>query len=186
MTDDILNTLDSNFAKTIKTLLQELRSEGYTIKPTQGLRTLEQQAKLWRRGRSTAIIKQRIDFLKENNCEFLANILEKAGPQKETKIATNAIPGLSWHNWGLACDFLFFDKNNKIIHNGDAPEYKILAEKAENLELTSSLSFKSIREAGHIQAHPFEVLSRQTLQYVNNHFKNLAANEIRHTAQTHC
>ena len=171
--ENILKDLDINFAEKLRQAIHELRDEGYTIKPVQGLRTLQTQAKLWRRGRSTKTINDRIESLRNNHCHFLADTIHNVGPQKENTIATNAIPGLSWHNWGRACDFLFFDNNGHIVHNGDAPCYKKLAEKAEKYGLTSSLSFKSIREAGHIQADPFEVLKNTTLKAVNDHFEKL-------------
>src|ERR1043166_3472528 len=55
--------------------IEKCESLGILVTLTQGLRTFEEQRKLWEQGRST-----------------------------EGPIVTHARPGFSWHNWGRAYD----------------------------------------------------------------------------------
>jgi len=98
-----LNDLDSAFGVKIGALLQACKDTGYEMRPFFTLRTPLQQAGLWRQSRSTFQITERIDQLRESGADFLAGVIESAGPQNGPQV-TNAIPGLSWHQWGEAVD----------------------------------------------------------------------------------
>lgn len=63
-------------------LMDECAQAGFPIRITSGLRTWEEQEKLYAQGRSAP------------------------GP-----VVTNAKPGMSWHNWGRAFDFCFDHKD---------------------------------------------------------------------------
>ena len=67
------------------------------------LRTLEEQAKLYRQSRSFAIIERKIEELNRMGFDFLANILIDVGSQSGPHV-TNAGPGESWHNYAMAFD----------------------------------------------------------------------------------
>lgn len=68
------------------------------------LRTLEEQAKLYRRSRTTSQIQWKINQLNNKGFDFLADILDGVGPQPDGSHVTNAGPGESWHNYGRAFD----------------------------------------------------------------------------------
>lgn len=69
------------------------------------LRTYQEQSILYRQGRSFAKIKEKARKLEELYARpDLADILIGVGPQHGIKIRTNAGPGQSMHNYGLAWD----------------------------------------------------------------------------------
>lgn len=67
-------------------------------------RTLTEQARLYRRGRTSVQIKNKIHSLRKRGFGFLADFIVQVGPQRGSKIVTNAGPGESWHNLGEAFD----------------------------------------------------------------------------------
>lgn len=67
------------------------------------LRTLEEQAKLYRQSRTISQIEKKIIELNKNGFSFLADILKGVGPQNGPH-TTNAAPGEPWHNYGSAFD----------------------------------------------------------------------------------
>ena len=68
-------------------------------------RTLQEQARLYRRGRTGAAIELRARELdKDWGRPDLGHILLDVGPQMEIKVVTYAAPGQSFHNYGLAFD----------------------------------------------------------------------------------
>ncbi|MBC8147110.1 MAG: M15 family metallopeptidase, partial [Bacteroidetes bacterium] len=67
-------------------------------------RTLQEQSKLYRQGRTGSQIRYKITRLNNLGFGFLAEILDSVGPQMEKYKVTNAGPGESWHNYGEAFD----------------------------------------------------------------------------------
>jgi len=71
-------------------------------------RTPWQQARIWRSTRSTNEVVQATERLKANKAPFLAQIVLEVGPQYSPPSArghlTNALPGVSWHQWDEALD----------------------------------------------------------------------------------
>ena len=114
--------IDEEFRSTAYKALQELKSMGYTFVPYCGIRTPLEQAKEWRKGRSTWTINRRVNKLRKQGCDYLADCIVQVGPQHGKK-STGAIPGLSWHQYGGAMD-CYYLKNNKIDWN-DISAYKI-------------------------------------------------------------
>lgn len=69
------------------------------------------------------------------------------------KIVTNARPGFSFHNYGLAEDCC---KDGDLTRAGlqpdwDLPDYVILQEEAEKLKLESGMSWATFKEGPHVQ-----------------------------------
>ena len=92
-----LSTFDARSEKNIATLvppaqakarewLTRCRAEGINVKVICGLRTYAEQAELYAKGRTAP------------------------GPK-----VTNARPGYSWHNFGVAWDFVVFDTNGQPL-----------------------------------------------------------------------
>lgn len=67
------------------------------------LRTLQEQAKLFRQSRTTAQIQEQTDWYLRHGFDYLADILQNVGPQYGPHV-TNAAPGESWHNYAMAFD----------------------------------------------------------------------------------
>lgn len=161
------NLLDPQFKEKIEKFLDVCKENQLDVRPNSGYRSLEEQAKLWRRSRPTYLIQQEIGKLKMQGCEFLASIIEKVGPQPTAKWATDSIPGLSWHNWGKALDSLIF-VNNKLIENGEAYCYQVYHQLAKKMEIYNI----GTRDAGHLQMNQKSVKDTLSLIEINDYFKD--------------
>lgn len=67
-------------------------------------------------------------------------------------IVSNAKPGQSPHNWGLARDYVLF-ANGKVIQSASHPAFKVFAMLAATYALVTGRDFKGLCDAGHVQ-HP--------------------------------
>lgn len=157
--------LNPEFAKKAEDLLDALQNRGYTFQPTSGLRTLESQAKLWRQSRTKDVIYAEMERLRSLDCNYLADVIANVGPQYGAHV-TNAIPGLSTHNWGEAMDVISVPRTKD-----DTIYYKKLADQAVKMGLCAGYYFKSFPDQGHIQLQTKEILQRMTLKDVNDHFE---------------
>jgi len=149
-----LNTLEPNFRAKAETLIANCKSNGIEMRPYWALRSPPEQAKVWRQSRTIEEITQKIAELKENKAFYLAECLLNAGPQYG-KFCTNAIPGLSWHQWGEAMDCFWVVENNaewstRILING-INGYSRYAELAENLGLTAGGHWANLKDWAHVQ-----------------------------------
>lgn len=68
------------------------------------LRTLEEQAKLYRQGRQWSAIQLKMQNLRNAGFDYLAAIIDAVGPQNGKRKLTGAAPGESWHNLAYAFD----------------------------------------------------------------------------------
>ena len=159
-----LTLLDPDFQRIVPTFIHTMVNKGYTIVPDSGLRSVQQQAILWRQSRPTSIINEQIECFHENGCDYLADVLDGVGYQNG-KWATNALPGYSWHNWGQAIDCL--------IVPGTRDDYKIYADTAVSLGLTAGYYFTH-QDMDHIQLNAHEIPTLYTMKQINDHFQALA------------
>lgn len=117
-----------------------------TIRVTQGLRTWADQEKVWLQGRDA-------------NGKIVDPKL----------IVTNAPPGHSWHEFGLAVDVAPFDSQGKPDWNLNHPVWRKIITAGESLGLYSGDEFCSRKDDPHFQlTGSFPVspndLARQVLQ----------------------
>lgn len=63
---------------------------------------------------------------------------------------TNAHAGHSFHQYGLAFDFLL-TRDGAVVHNGSDPDYRNAGEIAERLGMRWSGRFRTIEESGHLE-----------------------------------
>jgi peptidoglycan L-alanyl-D-glutamate endopeptidase CwlK len=178
----ILEGLEPRFLQKVNILLKKLKEQDIYMVPISGLRSLEEQAKNWRKGRSLYEIQKKIYRLKKSHADYLADVIENVGPQNEPDRVTNAIPGLSWHNWGYALDCyvsyennpkrLIFRKDDPLFQEYALPRYKAYADEAIKLGLTSGHYFKFM-DMPHIQYFQEEVPRKYSLKHVNDYFKYL-------------
>src|SRR4051812_49332165 len=94
-----LTQLTPVFGDKVQQLLQQCSDEGIIMRPNEGVRTPFKQAKYWRQSRPVEEIAAQVDHLQSNGAPFLAHCIDCAGAQQGNPV-TNAIPGLSWHQWG--------------------------------------------------------------------------------------
>lgn len=144
--------------------------DAYEIRPFSGLRTLQEQAFLWRAGRTTKLIRDEITMLESMGCDLMAEAFKKTIPNPEKRILTKAMPGQSYHNYGVAIDFVVFDlKSRKANWDGKHATYKKMAEIAEYLGLEAGLRFG---DPVHIQ-NPLEFrLEKMKLLDINSLLKS--------------
>lgn len=114
-----LATLEPTTAKLAREHLRRLHAEGLNFKITSGTRTFAEQAKLFAKGRTAP------------------------GPR-----VTNARPGSSWHNFGVAYDLTLFSGKNPVW---ESPKYARAGEIGEELGLRWGGRFKSLVDRPHFE-----------------------------------
>ncbi len=105
-------------------LAANCRTSGASYYAISGYRSFPEQMKLWTQGRTVS-----------------------------GKIVTNALPGSSYHNYGLAVDWC---KDKDATREGLQPgwgrrDYVVLADEAEKLGLEPGLRFRHFVDAPHVQ-----------------------------------
>jgi hypothetical protein len=154
------------FKTKLDALLAACNRLGVEMRPYFGIRTPLEQAKLWRQSRAGEEIKKKIAELRAAGAPFLAKCLEDAGPQNGPPV-TNAIPGLSWHQWGEAVDSAWivagktdWSTQRKV---GGINGYQVYSAQAAGLGLDPGGVWKSLKDWPHVQlrsaASPLKVMS---------------------------
>lgn len=77
--------------------------------------------------------------------------LYSKGRTEPGPVVTNAKPGYSWHNYGLAFDVAFLTEDGKITWGGP---WAALGALGEDLGLVWGGNFKSIKDRPHFEYHP--------------------------------
>jgi peptidoglycan LD-endopeptidase CwlK len=149
-----INDLVPELRPKIKTLVSNCKNRGIEMRVYQTLRSPFEQARLWRQSRAKEEIKNRIKDLKSVGADFLAFCLESVGPQSGAPV-TNAIPGVSWHQWAEAVDAFWvvngtaeWSTTKKI--NG-LNGYRVYAAEAEQIGLTAGGMWISFKDWPHVQ-----------------------------------
>jgi peptidoglycan LD-endopeptidase CwlK len=100
----------------------ELDKPPVTLRVTQGLRSWSEQAQLYAQGRSAP-----------------------------GKVVTNAEPGHSWHNFGLAVDVVPFDLEGQPDWNTSHPIWQRLVRLGTSLGLVAGAQFRTFPDQPHFQ-----------------------------------
>ena len=170
-----LNLLIPDFKQKVTTLLQNCLNRGIEMRPNEGLRDPFIQGKYWRQSRTREMIDKKIGELRSAGADFLAHCIESVGPQHGDP-NTNAIPGLSWHQWGEALDCFWVVKGKAVwdlttVVNG-LNGFMVYADEAKKIGLDAGLFWKSLQDSPHVQLRkavsPLNVVS---LQEVNRTMK---------------
>ena len=175
-----LNLLQPAFREKVETMLSECASGGITMTPYYTIRTPEQQAKLWRQSRTAVEIQQQIDWLRNHGAPYLASVIEEVGPQFGPKV-TNAIPGLSWHQWGEAI-YCFWNIENQAewsvrkkieledgsLRNG----YRVYADVAVKLGLTAGGLWSNFKDWPHVQLRNRRLSSFYNISEIDQHMES--------------
>jgi len=147
--------LDPTFTPLLQQLLANMTALGHTVNPYYGIRTLQQQARIWRQSRSTAQVNAEIAMLQANGAPYAASVLQSVGPQPNGPQVTNTYI-YSYHLIGRACD---------IFVDGDmagGPVYDVLAAQALLVGLTPGRNF-STPDSDHVQLGAAELPSTYTI-----------------------
>jgi peptidoglycan L-alanyl-D-glutamate endopeptidase CwlK len=161
-----LEVLVPEFRDKVKQLIQRCEGRGVIMRPTMSRRTPQEQGKLWRQSRSIEQINAKVAFLRGAGADFLADCIEKAGPQHGSPV-TNAIPGYSWHQWDEALDcFWLVNKEaewstSRLVNGVNG--YHVYVDEAEKLDLNAGGNWHSLKDWPHVQlrsaASPEAVMS---------------------------
>jgi hypothetical protein len=149
-----LGLLVDAFRRKVIDLLDRCAARGTPMRPYTTLRSPFEQASLWRQSRSKEEIEARIAELKAAQAPFLADCIVRVGPQRGDPV-TNAIPGLSWHQWGEAVDcFWLVDgtaewSTRKKVNGLNG--YQVYAEEAQAAGLTAGGLWSSFKDWPHVQ-----------------------------------
>ena len=143
--------LVADFAAQMEAVQAACKARGVDMRPFFTARHPVEQGGLWRQSRSGSEVRAKIASLIDAGAPYLAQCIVDAG-SKSGRWATNAIPGLSWHQWGLAEDDYWLvdgkaEWDADAIHNG-LQGYAVYAEEAERLGLRS---LRSIGDSPHVQ-----------------------------------
>jgi hypothetical protein len=149
-----LSDLVPEFSARARQLLEQCDKLHVLMRPTETVRSPFTQARLWRRSRPSSVVKARIQRLRAEGADFLADCLESVGPHSGDHV-TNALPGLSWHQWGEAMDCVWVAHGKETfslkLTVGGVNGFLVYAEQAEKLGLTAGAFFQSIKDFPHVQ-----------------------------------
>jgi len=149
-----LNLLLAAFREPVERLLESCAVSGYTMRAYFTVRSPFEQAKLWRQSRSREEIAEKLQWLRQNGGSFVAHCIESVGPQYGPHV-TNAVPGLSWHQWGEAVDcFWLLDgkaewSTRKQVEGVNG--YRNYAGLAAQAGLTAGGHWRSFKDWPHVQ-----------------------------------
>ncbi len=115
-----MSEFDPEFGKRLQHLRELLQQHGLSMKITEGRRSLARQAELYAQGRQ--------------------------GDRRPR--VTNARPGQSPHNWGLAADFVFLDAKGKVTWSGD---WAAFGAQVRAAGLTWGGDFRTLKDRPHVE-----------------------------------
>ncbi len=163
--------LNDEFRAKVKTLLARCSAQKQHFRPYCTVRDPWQQARLWRQSRPIQEIQRAIRKLEQEGAPWLAGVLQSVGPQNG-RWTTNALPGQSWHNWGLAVDCFLLSPDGRAIWSSEHPGYALYAELAEGLGLTCGYMWKR-KDSVHVQSTRETVKALYTWPDIDNTMKKL-------------
>lgn len=156
-----LELLDPAFREKVGSLLAECERQGYPMNPFYTLRSVYDQAKLYRQSRTFAEIDAAHDHLLNNGAPFLADVLKSVGPCNGSW-ATDSLPGFSWHQHGEAVDCYW-------VIDG-AAEWSITRQVAEHngYDVYARSALALGLEPGHLWKHKDSVHVQKSKRSVND------------------
>ena len=157
-----LDGLSPDFSGGVIEVLVRSAEKGARMVPYFGIRDARTQACFWRQSRTTPEIQRRCAALDRHGAPLIAELIRLVGPQSGRWV-TNAIPGESFHQYGLAVDCFLLNENGEAIWDGQAKGYEVYAKAAEKAGLTAGIHFN---DPVHIEAaiRPFDPKHPATIQ----------------------
>ena len=118
-----LTGLDPAFRAKVEAVLAACGAAGFNLRVTYGARSPQDQARLWRRSRSSAEVRDALTVMRGKGAPWLASVLDDVGPQPSGAWATNALPGQSWHQHGAAVDVVWLVDGKAVWTTGPTSGY---------------------------------------------------------------
>jgi peptidoglycan L-alanyl-D-glutamate endopeptidase CwlK len=155
-----LSLLSPEFEQVAKEVIQKCAARGVVMVPFFTLRGPGVQAKLFCQSRKIAEIEAEARKLRRDGAHWLSSLMRtdygtdhlKRDPKLSKRWATDAPPGASWHQHGLAIDCYVRAADGTAIWDGDHFGYAVYEQEAKKAGATSGRQWGS-RDAVHIQ-HP--------------------------------
>jgi|SRR5579863_1351826 len=128
-----LAEVEPTLAARVRKMADQLSGEGISIRVVQSLRTWQEQAALYAKGRDAD-----------------GNVVDKS------QVVTNAKPGSSWHNFALAVDVAPFD-GGIPDWNIEHPAWKRIVAVGESVGLVSGSTWRTFPDWPHFQSKEIPV-----------------------------
>jgi len=155
-----LEDLKPKFRLKLHYVFEQLDQKGVGFEMYAALRDPQEQAELWMKSRSKKEIMGAVAKLSKQDAPWLSQMLGTTH-RPYGRWETNNLPGLSWHQWGEAASFRILSDSGRVIWNPNNEGYRILADLAQMVNLTSGFFWKR-RDAVHIQLRPDAVRAYYT------------------------
>ncbi|MDX0178607.1 hypothetical protein GOC37_29605 [Sinorhizobium meliloti] len=122
--------LQPGFANKVATLIARCRAAGHDFRMGEGLRSPHRQARYycqWNR-RPPRYIDEVAAKMVSEGAPWLASVLRSyRDVPRIPRWQTSALPGVGWHQWGLAADCYCY-RNGRIVGDGSDISYRRYAE----------------------------------------------------------
>jgi len=170
MSSRLLTDLTPEVGEKAKRILEVLESVGVELLIYCTLRTLEEQAVLFRQSRSWGEIQIKITKLRNRGFGFLADILNRVGPCYGPHV-TYAAPGESWHNYSEAFDSVPMLGGKPVWRYSKAPEHwDAYGESVRCVGLQWAGEWPNFKEKPHAQlqsgSNPLRVFSSDKIKEI--------------------
>lgn len=144
-----LDDLNPDFRARAELLIKTCADQKIIMVPSNGKRSPQEQAVLWRQSRNKSEIDAGVRKLRDGGAPWLASVLENASAQKGDHV-TDSLPGFSWHQWGEALD-CYRAIGGKP--NWEPKNYEQYADTAEtpSIGLTAGGHWKNFKDWPHVQ-----------------------------------
>ena len=155
-----LSLLVPEFRERVEKLLEGFAGGGPVLRPYYGLRTPQEQARIWRQTRSREEVTRAMDDLKKAGAPTIADILWSVGPQPTNGAKghlTHQLPMASWHQHGEALD-CFVLRQGQAVWDGNDPSYKVYTEAARKFGCDAGY-FWRMKDSVHIQLRTASVMA---------------------------
>lgn len=159
--------LDPDFNEKLQQLITNMQYLGHTVDVTCGIRSIEDECRIFRRSRPTAVIEELVKQLQDDGAPYVASVLKGVGPQPTGPWGTNTLS--SYHVIGRAADMII-DGNTA----GDAAIYDILSDHCTVVGLVSGETFSGAScDPGHVQLGEGNLMNLYTWPELDAIIKNI-------------
>jgi len=167
--DHRLEDLKPKFRLKLLFIFEQLTKKGIGFEMFAAVRTPQEQAELWIKSRSTKEIKDAVAKLSKQGAPWLSRMV-KTTHRPYGRWETNNLPGLSWHQWGEAASIRILSNSGRVIWNPNNEGYRILADLAQMVSLTSGFFWKR-RDVVNVQFRADAVRAYYTWAEVDREMK---------------
>ena len=180
----MLDGLLPSFQNLIENFTEKLNVTGIRYRLINGYRSGIEQAKLWRQGRSTALIMRVREELRAKGEKVISGFILDAGPQTNPYIVTHALPFQSPHQFGCALDLVPYYGNlllwdNKLNQKSTDVDklWKTCGQLSKECGLEWGGDWRYFKDRAHYQHPQYEKKKKQLYRLAITN-PNLSAEEV--------